>query len=127
MAPREDPIAMLRNAAFAALAAVALVEGCSSNSSHNSPATDAATVVPTETPGCGTTMLLTVPDDPSLPGPWPVGVQTVSIPVNGGGPPDGGVGVTGTAGGASGTGFNLTTEIWYPATLGSEAGKAQKT
>jgi hypothetical protein len=124
---------MLRNAAaFAALAAFAVVQGCSGNGSHGGAAADAAaamdvsTVVPPEAPGCGATMLLTVPDDPSLPGPWPVGVQTVSIPVNGGGPPDGGVGVTGTAGGASGSGFNLTAEIWYPATIGSEAGKPQK-
>ena len=38
-------------------------------------------------------------DDPGVRGPWPVGVQTVTI--------DG-----------------LTTEVWYPAKIGSQAGKA---
>lgn len=47
--------------------------------------------------GCDGARLLPVPEDTSLPGPWPVGARTVSF--NG-----------------------LTLEVWYPATPGSEAG-----
>ena len=125
---------MLRTtAAFAALAAIALAQGCSSSSSNGAPADGGsdATFVPQETVGCGTTKLLTVPDDPSVAGPWPVGVQTVTIPVYGGAPPDGGApdASEGDAseGDAGGPGFNLTAEVWYPATIGSESGKTQKT
>jgi dienelactone hydrolase len=50
--------------------------------------------------GCGATTLLPVPDDPSVRGPWPVGVRTVKI-------------------------GRLTTEILYPAALGSEQGKTE--
>ena len=52
--------------------------------------------------GCGATTLLPVPDDPSVRGPWAVGVRTVKI-------------------------GRLTTEILYPAELGSEQGKAEAT
>ncbi len=52
---------------------------------------------PVEGVGCDDTPLLVPPADPSLPGPWPVGVQTVDI--------DG-----------------RTAEVWYPAELGSDAG-----
>jgi dienelactone hydrolase len=50
--------------------------------------------------GCGLTTLLPVPDDPSLRGPWKVGVRTAKI-------------------------GRLTTEILYPAAPGSEQGKAE--
>jgi hypothetical protein len=52
---------------------------------------------PAEAKGCNDVPLLQNPSDTSLPGPWPVGAKTVSL--NG-----------------------LTTEVWYPATLGSESG-----
>jgi len=52
--------------------------------------------------GCGATTLLPVPDDPSVRGPWVVGVRTVKI-------------------------GRLTTEILYPAEPGSEQGKAEAT
>lgn len=47
--------------------------------------------------GCDGAKLLAVPEDTSLPGPWPVGARTVNF-------------------------SGLTIEVWYPATLGSEAG-----
>ena len=50
--------------------------------------------------GCGPTILLPVSDDPSVRGPWRVGVRTVKI-------------------------GRLTTEILYPAEPGSEQGKAE--
>jgi dienelactone hydrolase len=50
--------------------------------------------------GCGPTTLLPVPDDPSVRGPWKVGVRTAKI-------------------------GRLTTEILYPAAPGSEQGKAE--
>lgn len=46
--------------------------------------------------GCDGAKLLAVPEDTSLPGPWPVGARTVSF-------------------------SGLTIEVWYPATPGSEA------
>ena len=52
--------------------------------------------VPEDVPACEGT-LYAVPEDPALRGPWPVGVKTVSV-------------------------SGLTTEIWYPARIGSEAG-----
>jgi predicted dienelactone hydrolase len=61
---------------------------------------------PPVVPGCGSTLLYQVPDDPSLLGPWPVGVRTVTVPIPGG---------------------TLTAEIWYPAPRGSEAGQANAT
>lgn len=61
---------------------------------------DASTGDPTGgegVPGCAGGSFLPVPEDTSLPGPWPVGARTVTI-------------------GA------LTAEVWYPATPGSEVG-----
>jgi fermentation-respiration switch protein FrsA (DUF1100 family) len=49
---------------------------------------------PPEVAGCDGASLLAVPADPTARGPWPVGARTLSI-------------------------AGLTTEIWYPATLGS--------
>lgn len=49
---------------------------------------------------CGATKLRTIPVDPSVRGPWPVGSRTVTV-------------------------SNLKTEVWYPAVPGSEAGKAK--
>jgi dienelactone hydrolase len=80
-----------------------------------SPATTAAgmsaghggtSAPPAVVDGCGTTKLYQVPDDPGERGPWAVGVRTVKIPITGG---------------------MLTTEVWYPATLGSEIGMTQAT
>jgi alpha-beta hydrolase superfamily lysophospholipase len=48
-------------------------------------------------PGCAGGSFLPVPEDTSLPGPWPVGARTVAV-------------------------GELTAEVWYPATPGSEAG-----
>lgn len=48
-------------------------------------------------PGCGAN-LLPLPSDPSIGGPWPVGVRTVTI-------------------------GRLTAELWYPAQPGSEVGR----
>jgi dienelactone hydrolase len=50
--------------------------------------------------GCDGATLLANPHDPKAPGPWPVGVRTAQL-------------------GA------LTAEVWYPATVGSEAGHAK--
>lgn len=47
--------------------------------------------------GCDDIPLLANPEDPAEPGPWPVGVRTVML-------------------------GELTAEVWYPATPGSEAG-----
>jgi predicted dienelactone hydrolase len=52
--------------------------------------------------GCDTTKLLAIPDDPGVAGPWPVGVKTAKMS---------------TAAG------DENVEIWYPAQLGSDAGK----
>jgi hypothetical protein len=51
----------------------------------------------TEREGCEGAKLLINPEDPALPGPWPVGARTVTI-------------------------AERTTEIWYPAEPGSAAG-----
>jgi predicted dienelactone hydrolase len=48
--------------------------------------------------GCTGTKLYTVPEDTGARGPWPVGAKTVTVQ-------------------------GLVTEVWYPATLGSEAGQ----
>lgn len=83
-----------------------------SESSTGAPATDAPTSTepPTSSdastgdptggegvPGCAGGSFLPVPEDTSLPGPWPVGARTVTI-------------------------GGLTAEVWYPATPGSEVG-----
>ncbi|MBL9017395.1 MAG: dienelactone hydrolase family protein [Myxococcales bacterium] len=52
-----------------------------------------------ESEGCDGAKLLSVPADPSARGPWPVGARTVTI-------------------------GRLRAEIWYPATVGAEAGQA---
>jgi predicted dienelactone hydrolase len=48
--------------------------------------------------GCTGTKLYTVPEDTGARGPWPVGAKTVTVQ-------------------------GLVTEVWYPATLGSETGQ----
>ena len=53
---------------------------------------------PGDTTACPGTKVYTVPEDTGARGPWPVGAKTVTVQ-------------------------GLATEIWYPATLGSEAGK----
>ncbi|MBK8251718.1 MAG: hypothetical protein IPK82_03510 [Polyangiaceae bacterium] len=56
---------------------------------------------PTETQGCTADVKVYASDvDPSVRGPWPVGAKTVTIE-------------------------GLTTEVWYPAELGSDAGKTK--
>ena len=55
---------------------------------------------PTDVTGCTGQTLYALPTDPSAPGPWPVGARTVTL-------------------------AGLTTEVWYPAKLGSDAGKAK--
>ena len=53
---------------------------------------------PADVTGCPGQTLYALPTDPSAPGPWPVGAKTVTL-------------------------AGLTTEVWYPATLGSDAGQ----
>jgi hypothetical protein len=60
----------------------------------------------TEVAGCAGAKLYKVPDDTSLAGPWPVGVKTVTVTITGG---------------------TMPVEVWYPATIGSDAGKSQVT
>jgi hypothetical protein len=69
-------------------------------------APDGGIIPPPEVMGCGTTKLYKTSDDLTAPGPWPVGVQTAMLTLSG---------------------VSMPVEIWYPATLGSEAGKAQVT
>jgi alpha-beta hydrolase superfamily lysophospholipase len=52
--------------------------------------------------GCGGATFLPVPSDPAARGPWPVGARTVTI-------------------------GRLTAEVWYPAAVGSDAGRAAAT
>ncbi len=52
------------------------------------------------TAACGNTILRTIPADTSVQGPWSVGSRTVEVE-------------------------GLTTEVWYPAVPGSEAGKSK--
>ena len=54
--------------------------------------------VPSDVAGCSGQTLYALPADPSERGPWPVGAKTVTL-------------------------AGLTTEIWYPAKLGSDAGQ----
>ncbi len=58
------------------------------------------TTPPGEASGCNGAKLLAVPADPGARGPWAVGAKTVTV-------------------------AGLVTEVWYPAALGSEAGKAK--
>lgn len=53
---------------------------------------------PGDAVGCDGAPLLALPEDSSLAGPWPVGARTVAV-------------------------GGLTAEVWYPAELGSDAGK----
>jgi predicted dienelactone hydrolase len=57
---------------------------------------------PPEVAGCGSARLLQAPDDPSKPGPWPVGVKTAKLTLSG---------------------VSANVEVWYPAAPGSDAGK----
>ena len=57
-----------------------------------------------EAPGCDGAKLLVTPDDPGARGPWAVGAKTVTLKLAGG---------------------MTTVEVWYPAQLGSEAGKTK--
>lgn len=62
------------------------------------PETSASTGADAEdVPGCGESRFLPVPEDTSLPGPWPVGARTASV-------------------------AGRTVEVWYPAEPGSELG-----
>jgi dienelactone hydrolase len=67
---------------------------------------DGGIVAPPEVMGCGTTKLYKTSDDLSAAGPWPVGVKTAMLTLSG---------------------VSMPVEIWYPATLGSDSGKAQQT
>jgi hypothetical protein len=67
---------------------------------------DGGVVAPAEVAGCGSTKLYQVPDDTGVPGPWPVGVKTAKLTITGG---------------------TIPVEVWYPAPLGSNAGKSQVT
>ena len=80
--------------------------GSSSGGDSGTLGPDATTTTVAEAPGCGSTKLLAVPDDTSAPGPWPVGVKTAMVTMTGGSRP---------------------VEVWYPATIGSNAGVAQTT
>ena len=55
---------------------------------------------PSEMAACEGTTLFAAPDDPAAPGPWSVGARTVTV-------------------------AGLTTEVWYPAAPGAEAGLEQ--
>ena len=69
-------------------------DGSSGASTSADPTTGGAAGVP----GCDGGSFLPVPEDTSLPGPWPVGARAVKI-------------------------GELNAEVWYPAEVGSEAGK----
>lgn len=62
----------------------------------------ASAAPPPDAPGCPGTTLLSLPSDPSAPGPWAVGAHTSTI-------------------------AGLTTEIWYPAKWGSDRCQARVT
>jgi dienelactone hydrolase len=72
---------------------------------------DAGTGTPPNEPptvaACGQTKLYQVPTDPGETGPWPVGVKTVQVAL------------PNSAG-------NITVEVWYPAAIGTDAGKTRK-
>src|SRR4051812_4868077 len=75
-----------------------ILAACSSSPPGSSP--DGGGGSPGATVTCQGSPLLAVPADPSLPGPWPVGART-------------------------GTVAGFTTEVWYPATPGTDAGMTQ--
>jgi hypothetical protein len=77
-------------------------EGGAVNSDAGTPVAE-----PAVTAGCGSAKLYeTNAQDPGLLGPWPVGVKTLKVP----------------AGSAT-----LNVEVWYPAKLNSQLGKAKQT
>ena len=91
-------------ALFACGHASGSAEGSDSGSSlpdvrSDAPLADASEDVPSVA-DCDGTKRLAVPTDTGARGPWPVGAKTATV-------------------------AGLTTEIWYPATLGSEAGKTK--
>ncbi len=73
-------------------------EGTPTSTSTSDDSTGPTTGAPADgVPGCDGATLLPVPEDTSLPGPWPVGARTVTV-------------------------GGLTVEVWYPAVVGSEVG-----
>src|SRR5689334_8073519 len=81
---------------FRILAFGIVLSGCGSGGSDTGGR--GALPPPVPSMGCNGTPLLANPDNPSAHGPWAVGARTITI-------------------------AGLTTEIWYPAQAGSEAGK----
>ena len=80
-------------AAVMVSAAMLACDGGSSSGSSSSSSSSGGTA-------CSGIKLRTIPTDPSVRGPWPVGSRTVTV-------------------------SGLVTEVWYPATPGSEAGKSK--
>lgn len=71
------------------------------------PPGDASVVGPEVVDGCDGARLYRVPEDSAAPGPWPVGVRTLNLPL-------------------AEKPNQLTVEVWYPAKLGSDSGKERK-
>jgi platelet-activating factor acetylhydrolase isoform II len=68
---------------------------------------DGSITAPPEVNGCASTVkLYKTPDDMTAPGPWPVGVKTVQLMLDG---------------------VMANVEVWYPAPLGSNAGVSEAT
>jgi predicted dienelactone hydrolase len=89
------------------LAAPGGSDGGADTGPTGSPDGSTTSAAPPDVAGCGTTKLYQVDaTDTGAPGPWPVGVQTAKVSVSGGA---------------------ITAEIWYPAPLGSDAGKTAAT
>jgi predicted dienelactone hydrolase len=76
--------------------------GCGTSSGSAAP----SAAPPAEVDGCGSTKLYATPADLSLPGPWPVGVRTAMLMLDG---------------------VNMPVEIWYPAPLGSDENQTKVT
>lgn len=74
--------------------------GSASSTAEGSGSSGTGGGAPVPLRSCEGSSLLPVADDPAARGPWPVGARTVTI-------------------------AGLTTEVWYPATPGSEAGKTK--
>jgi hypothetical protein len=73
---------------------------------NNAADTGTPIAAPSEVMGCGSTKLYASNnEDTGMLGPWPVGVKTLKVPVGG---------------------TMLTTEVWYPAKLGSQQGKPKQ-
>ena len=79
----------------AALVALLWISACSKPDLSNLPDVS-------QTISCHSNSELAVPADPAAAGPWPVGVRTLAV--------------------SNGNKADLTAEIWYPATPGSESG-----